>query len=192
MHSSMDIPTTEPPRRKWESCMNDLSGRGSLPRIVLCLVIGLGAACRTTGEWSVVSRREARKMTEPCSRGFPEELTGYWRPGADDIARAERALPRAIDVAFAELRAGGEDPRPPARYWRQYAGFSRGGKRVLYVHAIGTSNDAVPDDAWPDHYVQLCDGWIQSFGAVYDPATDAFDSFAFNGSLPLPPPPPSR
>jgi len=166
-----------------------MSRRACLDGLVLTLLVGLAGACRSSREWTVVSRSAARDMTRPCSRRFPEELTGYWRPGHDDIARAERALPRAIDIAYAELRASGENARRPEPYWRQYAGFFRGGKRVVYVHAIG---DPFPEEGWPSDYIRVCDGWISSFGAVYDPAADAFDSLEFNGSLPIPPPPPPR
>jgi hypothetical protein len=157
-----------------------------IPVAVSLLVLFSGGGA--SREWTVLSKDAGNELTRPCSRSFPPGLTGSWPPAAKDLEGAERALPSAIAAAFSALRGGAEKPTPPARYFRQYVGFWRAGKHVLYVNGLGLSaadGDVAQD--WREHAQRLCDGGIQSFGAVYEVETGVFDSFQFNGSLLRPP-----
>lgn len=125
-------------------------------------------------------------MRQPCSRPFPAGLAGSWEPSEADIERAEAKLPSAIQAALLRLRP--EDRRQsPTRYYRQYAGFLRDGRRVLYVNAVADAveraagNSTLP--GWRETLVNICDGGSVTFGAVYDLEKDAIDSFFFNGSF---------
>jgi hypothetical protein len=65
---------------------------------------------------------------------------------------------------------------PRLTYRRQYAGFERAGRRVIYVNAIADFSDS-----WRSQAVTICDGTVMWFGAVYDPTEHRFDWFQFNG-----------
>ena len=138
------------------------------------------------GRWSVLPQTEAQKLTRPCSREFPAGLTGFWTPDARDVAAAEAALPAAIEEAF-RSRPPGHDGWRPNHYHRQYAGFLRAGRRVIYVNAVGHEigeefSSFMLGDLDTRAQV-ICDGGEITFGAVFDPQRGGFDSFAFNGAL---------
>ncbi len=123
-------------------------------------------------------------MRSPCSRPFPDRLVGWWEPSARDIARAETKLAAAIDEAFLRLEPEARVDRPDL-YYRQYMGFLRDGKRVLYVNGLGQNviEEAVGDgmrQSWASRYINLCDGGVLTFGAVYDLELDVVQSFYFN------------
>jgi hypothetical protein len=136
--------------------------------------------------WTILLGTEAEKMTRPCSRSFPERLVGSWRPSPAEVEAVERSLPSAIDAAFLRLRQLGNQQKRPERYYRQYAGFVRDGKRVIYVNAIRDYlNEGRPPEVTSrgrqDHFIDICDGGAIAFGAVYDIERAAIDSFSFNG-----------
>jgi hypothetical protein len=134
----------------------------------------------------VLPQTEAQKLARPCSREFPPGLTGFWTPEARDVAAAESALPAAIDEAF-RSRPPGHDVWRPNHYHRQYAGFLRAGRRVIYVNAVGHESGEEFPSFMPDELDtrahMICDGGEITFGAVFDPQRGGFDSFAFNGAL---------
>jgi len=127
-------------------------------------------------DWTVLPEEEALKLTTPCSRSFPANLSGYWRLADKDVERAEsrfqEVLRRTLSRLSKEDRAGS-----PGRWYAQYAGFLRDGHRVVYVNAVADGTD------WRKHAVKICDGGLMSFGAVLDLDRDAVDSFEFNGTL---------
>src|SRR5262249_39905559 len=101
-----------------------------------------------------------------------------------DVERAEKKLPAAIDAAFARLLRAEDRRRRPERYYRQYAGFLRNGKRVLYVNARASLAEISGRDTqenWRTTILDFCDGGTYAFGAVYDLEKDNFDSFFFSG-----------
>ena len=151
------------------------------------LLIAFASAGTPHEYWTLLPTTEAGKMNQPCSRPFPAGLVGSWEPSEADIERAEAKLSGAIKAAFLLLRP--EDRRQsPDRYYRQYAGFLRDGKRVLYVNAVSIDDVERPpgnsmSHEWRQRIVNICDGGSVSFGAVYDLDKDAIDSFFFNGTV---------
>jgi hypothetical protein len=123
-------------------------------------------------------------MRHPCTRPFPEGLGEWWQPSNAEVEQAERMLPAAIDAAFARLLRAEDRRRRPQRYHRQYSGFLRNGKRVLYVNALWDetpSHDAALSERSRTKYGDMCDGGIYFFGAVYDLEKNTFDTFFFSG-----------
>jgi hypothetical protein len=140
-----------------------------------------GESCDDRAQWVVLSEREASRLRSPCSRFFTADLVGAWQPDPRDIARAEAALPAAIAAGFARLAAPVDASSRPPHYHRQYAGFLRGGERVLYLNAVAHVDRG--DNRFRDEALMRCDGGTSSFGAVFDPAKGFFDSFEFNAGL---------
>ncbi len=144
--------------------------------IVLC-AIGVSGCHRES--WTVLSGVEAAALREPCSRPFPSDLQGEWAPRKEDVESAEAELERAVDAAFGRLKAD-RAPYRPTSYLRQYAGYWRNGKRVLYVNAVAGGPGG---GEWRSQAVSMCDGGTRSFGAVFDLDHRSFDSFYFNGAF---------
>jgi hypothetical protein len=129
--------------------------------------------------WTVLNGAEAVALRQPCSRPFPDELQGQWAPRKEDVALAESEIGRAVDAAFARLKTD-RPPYRPSSYRRQYAGFWRRERRVLYVNGIASG---LTDDRWRSRAASMCDGGTQSYGAVFDLDRRSFDSFYFNGAF---------
>jgi hypothetical protein len=142
------------------------------------------ASLWTADTRAVLTGDAARDLTHQCSRVSPGPVEGFWAPSDVDIAALEDEL---ILLVARELEARGESPSP-GDYYRQYAGFVIGGKRVIYVNGVDAAGiDADPGPAfhpsnWQAHAIQICDGGTITFGAEYDPETGEFRNFAFNGN----------
>ena len=144
------------------------------------LMVSFLLCARVHGEqrkWTILTGSEAEALTHHCSRAFPTGLTGKWTPASRDIELAEAKLAQAIDDAFKERKSRGQPAWRPPGYRRQYSGFYRDGRQVLYVNAV---IDRGPDD-WRKHAAKMCDGGTMAFGAVFDLNRQRFDSFIFNG-----------
>jgi hypothetical protein len=178
--------------RKTMRRQKSIDSAAKVSMLIVVLTLLPGVACGDQAYWTVLPINEAVKMKEPCSRPFPKGLSGSWMPTAEDIARAEVKLPKAIDAAFGRLRGKDRHARPD-RHYRQYAGFLRNGKRVLYVQGLGRDMDDEPgwkafSESWRSRFVSFCDSGRGSFGAVYNLDKGAFDTFVFDGTFagPLP------
>jgi hypothetical protein len=131
-------------------------------------------------DWVVLPEEEALALKTPCSRSFPPDLSGYWKLTDADVDRAETRFQEALIRALGQVS---EDERPgsAAPWHAQYAGFFRNGHKVVYVNGIGS--DGLLDQGWRDRAIILCDGGLQSFGAVLDLDGDTVDSLEFNGTV---------
>jgi hypothetical protein len=142
------------------------------------------ASLWTADTRTILTGDAARALTHQCSRASPGPITDVWTPTDAEIAALEDAL--ILRVA-SELEQRGESPSP-GDYYRQYAGFVIGGKRIVYANGVSETaierepNPAHPFD-WRTQAVQICDGGSITFGVEYDPATRQFSNFAFNGAL---------
>ena len=156
--------------------------RGLLQSGVAVCAIALMGCHRE--QWTVLTGTEAAALREPCSRPFPKDLQGAWAPTAEDVELAESKIGPAVDGAFGRLKTDRSAFRPSA-YRRQYAGYWRNGRHVLYVNGVA---GGLANDGWRSKAVLMCDGGTRSYGAVFDLDRRSFDSFYFNGTFagPLP------
>lgn len=133
---------------------------------------------------TLLSGDAAQTLTHQCSRISPGPVESQWTPTSAQLDEAEDAL----IMALAErLEAAGQSPSP-GDYYRQFAGFVIGGKRVIYVNGFASSTvERTPDPAhpfdWHTQAVQICDGGTITFGAEYDVQSKAVSNFAFNGAI---------
>lgn len=149
-----------------------------------------GAAQQTRAQlWTADTRTiltgdAARALAHQCSRVSPGPVEDIWVPTDADVEALEDAL--ILEVAR-QQEDRGESPSPGG-YYRQYAGFVIGGRRIIYANGVYESaierdpNPARPFD-WRTQPVTICDGGSITFGVQYDPATRQFANFAFNGSV---------
>jgi hypothetical protein len=74
---------------------------------------------------------------------------------------------------------------------RQYAGFIISGRKIIYVNAFpkGMIEEEArllpgrPEFDWRHQAMRVCDGGHRFFGVEYDPATEKFSHFLFNGAI---------
>ena len=93
----------------------------------------------------------------PCSRDFPEGLGGYWSPKEEQIQEVERQVDALVT---GELSDRGEN-EPHLNYRRQYAGFERAGKQVIYVKdedGLFTADPRQDPSMTPHHLLVLSAG----------------------------------
>lgn len=176
----------------------------SVKRLVVALLIASAAACApppappassaiqeqvadlwTADTRTVLTGDAARALGRQCSRISPGPIEDVWTPTEAEIGAMEDEL---ILLVAHQQEERGESPSPGG-YYRQYAGFVIGGRRIIYVNGIdGAAIDSDPGPAfhpgnWREYAVQICDGGPITFGVEYDPATRQFSNFAFNGSV---------
>lgn len=174
-----------------------------MKRLLAAVIIVATAACAQTSQptssgavqgqiaelWTASTRTiltgaAARSLARQCSRISPGPVTDVWTPSQAEIQRLEDQL---ILLVARKQEERGESPSP-GDYYRQYAGFVIGGRRIIYVNGVdggvieGQRNAARPFD-WRTQPIQICDGGSVTFGAEYDPATRELSNFAFNGSV---------
>jgi hypothetical protein len=107
--------------------------------------------------------------------GTGDVLTGLHQASEADVAAAEGSLPAAF----------GASDRPEAKdvlerldeYTRQYVGFERDGRRLVYVNAFCTDTGRDPSR----EIVAVLDGGDCFWQAQVDPATGAVVSLSING-----------
>lgn len=134
---------------------------------------------------TVLTGDAAMSLAHQCSRISPGPIEGVWTPSDTEAAALEDDL---ILLVAREMEEAGQS-HSPGGYYRQYAGFVIGGKRIIYVNGVDErAIDADPSPAfhpsnWRTYAVQICDGGPITFGVEYDPATRTFSNFAFNGSV---------
>jgi hypothetical protein len=131
---------------------------------------------------TILTDEAARALANQCSRVSPGPVEDVWTPSEAEIETVEDDL--ILRVAE-ELEQAGQSLSPRG-YYRQYAGFVIGGRRIIYVNGVGESaieRDARETFDWRTQAVQICDGGPITFGVEYDPATRQFANFAFNGGF---------
>jgi hypothetical protein len=121
-------------------------------------------------------------LAHQCSRISPGPVEGVWTPTDAEVDALENEL--ILRVAR-EQEAAGRSPSP-GDYYRQYAGFVIGGRRVIYVNGVDKSAvERAPNPQnvfdWRTQPIQICDGGPITFGIEYDAATQRFSNFSFNG-----------
>jgi hypothetical protein len=103
-------------------------------------------------------------------------------PTRDDIDRLERRLPSVLEKALSRLiLEKGERLPAVSDYYRQYGGFHRSDRRVVYVNGAHQSMVHI-DRSWTDKPVRLCDFGHMAFGVVYEVDTDSFGAVEFDGT----------
>ena len=137
----------------------------------------------TTDTRAILTADAARALANQCSRAEPGPIGDVWTPTDADIESLEDDL---LLLVARKLEETGQSPSPGG-YYRQYAGYVIGGRRIIYVNGVDESainNAGAPNPQdWRTTPVHICDGGPITFGAEYDPRTRAFTNFAFNGGF---------
>ena len=154
---------------------------------ILTLLMGLSASSLAREAPPPVARSvllaadQAAPMVQQCSRAVPR-ITGSWIPTAKDIKRLERDLVRIKGQRASACCTQSAKMDDASKYFRQYAGVVRGGRRLIYVNAFLNPPGAGPDAVdWKQKPVIACGGGVDNWGVLYDPESRTFAQLAFNG-----------
>ena len=158
------------------------------PYAVILLALG-AASCRARlGPHNVLLANSEIPVTQrPCSRPGPSNITGVWRPSRADVLRADSLVRVELGFQLDSLRwlTGRPDSLRPhaADYDLQYVPILINGQRVLYVNGLFhvVLDNRRDRSAWRHHYIDVCDGWYNFFGAEVWLDQNKVHSFAFNG-----------
>lgn len=132
---------------------------------------------------TILTGQEALSLSHQCSRPSPGPVQAQWTPTEADIQTLEPNLGTILQTHLEHANQS----TSVADYYRQYAGFVVGGRRIIYINgversAIETSNSNHPFD-WRTQATGICDGDPITFGVEFDVASGEFSRFAFNGAI---------
>ena len=145
-------------------------------------------------KWVVISAEEAPNVFAQCSRPAPGEKDGpFWAPSPAQIEGLEEGLP-----AYLREKGHAKQGDDLTRFYRQYVGFVRSGRKLIYLNAMGTAvlenslrlcreyphqmpKDMCDPDEWQHPTNIMCDGGDDYWGLEYDPQTKTYGQLAFNG-----------
>ena len=155
------------------------------PLVVLVLGVSAPGFAREPppppGHSVLLPAEQGTPLVQQCSRAVPR-ITATWSPTGRDVRRLEadlRHLKGQRAAACCSQKAQMDDA---LKYYRQYAGVVRGGRRLIYVNAFlnppGPGPDAVD---WKQKPVIACGGGVDNWGVLYDPESRTFAQLAFNG-----------
>src|SRR5207247_6087978 len=150
------------------------NGSTGYPRATRVRCAASGALC--------CQRPSIRNCSGPALAS-PAGLTGHWMPARGEIDRLERHLASVLEMALSRVILESGETRPAATdYYRQYGGFHRGGRRVVYVNGLHQKIVQIRESpSWTEEPFGLCDGGFMGFGVVYDVDADKFESVEFDG-----------
>ena len=153
---------------------------------LLLVTTGQPPEVRLKPEWGVVlPEDQARAFWKPrlCNRPAPGPIESIWTPDAATILRLESVLGSALQRAIEQSNP--ERVKPTAAdFYRQYAGFVVGGKRIVYINGVhARALDRIPGgpNAWRIQALLGCDGGMLFFGAEFSVETGMVSAIVFNG-----------
>lgn len=118
---------------------------------------------------------QAKVLFKQCSRSSPR-ADGFWKASARDVAGIE-----ALFTRYWHAQNKPENTRALATYRRQYAGFMRGGRKMIYLNAVHVS--IIRGSKWKREAYVVCDGGASYFGAIYDVSARKWSELDFNGEI---------
>ncbi|MDB4950434.1 MAG: secreted protein, partial [Gemmatimonadetes bacterium] len=114
-----------------------------------------------------------RGIFDQCTRDRPANVQGFWDPSPQDVKRLEEDL-----ATYLRTHKLPDSSQPVQQSWRQYAGFVRWGRKLIYVNAF--PGPLYPGDYWKREAEEVCAGGPAYYGIVYDPDARTFGEMKFN------------
>jgi hypothetical protein len=158
-----------------------------------CLLL-LGALSAPEGlaiggkPWAILPVGESKPALMQCSRVSPGPSAPFWSPTPAQVEELEKRLP-----SYLRQQKHAEHSDYLSSYLRQYVGFTRKGRKLIYLNAFTTNVldtfcrdgfKAFPGDCrnhWRSHAFTVCDGGDHFWGVEYDPESKTFSGLDFNG-----------
>ena len=143
-----------------------------------CLILLLSICAFAQRERStLLPESEVKAVTKQCSRPSPTNVTGTWKPSAEEIKEMESRLGDIRKLKVLECCMIGAKVSDPESDYLQYAGIVVKRKKLIYINGISRSD---PGASWKEKAVVICDGG-NAWGVLYNPRTRKFFGLAMNG-----------
>ena len=110
----------------------------------------------------------------------PIGLTGFWRPGATELAALEADLPAWLESHIAPIELPLEQRE--IRMNRQYLGMYRAGRRVVLINAW-LKDRGIGRALTSEQLFISCGGGALNFRLLFDAAANSFSDFQGNGAI---------
>jgi hypothetical protein len=139
--------------------------------------------------WTILPVGESESALMQCSRTSPGPSAPFWSPASAQVEELEKRLP-----AYLRQQKHAAHADKLASYLRQYAGFTRKGRKLIYLNAFPTNvvdmlchEDVKASQGdcrnhWRIEGIFVCDGGDDFWGVEYDPESKTFSGLDFNGS----------
>jgi hypothetical protein len=144
-------------------------------------VLARAAPAAVPPHYAVLPDAQAAAVVAQCSRAVPR-ITGTWTPSARDVRRLEADLKHLKGQRAAACCNQSAKMDDATKYYRQYAGIVRGGRRLIYVNGFPEPPAGAAAIDWKQAPVIACDGGTSFWGVLYDPDSRTFSQLAFNGA----------
>jgi hypothetical protein len=154
--------------------------------IIIAISVAIGSQTQPVllkPDWGVVLPEEQAKVfwkPRLCNRPAPGPIQDIWIPDLAIIRRLETALGPALQEAIEESNIAPVKPNA-GDFYRQYAGFVVGGKRIVYINGLHKKTIDLGAERWQTQAFSPCDGGMLFFGAEYVVETRTVRSIVFNG-----------
>jgi hypothetical protein len=142
--------------------------------MIACLLSTLFTSAQSTGEQHYVIL-PASKARNIALEGIASQ--GTWQPTKEDIDGLEASLSQISTMKIEGWPATLHIVHPE-KYFRQYVPIIQAGQKRIYVNAF-CDEQFFPH--WRDQLVEVMDGDICYYHALYDPASKKFSNLKING-----------
>lgn len=177
--------------------------------LVTLLLLAAPAADATSGERDQLKPNWGAVLPPAAATDFLSSLrpSDAWKPDAAQFARMETALAAKLTEELAASQCSRHEPckhrrqvtyvtSQPRRtndYYRQYGAFHYKGKSTVFVRGFhksylrgckppSTPCDPQSSNSWRSKVVEVFDGGIDHFWAIYDVDTNSVTAFSFQGN----------
>ncbi len=120
----------------------------------------------------IFSGQPARDIFQQHSRSASDPSEGLWTPTPEQVNALLERLPKFFTGA--SLALGG----PLDSYLKQFAGFHRNGRRMIYLNALGSRYGR--GELWRTKAMVAFHGYPSFWGIEYDVESHEFANFAYN------------
>jgi hypothetical protein len=139
----------------------------------LFLLLSVEAVASTNWQTygAILKGAQAKALLQQCSRATPEKVSAQWTPSKTQIDQLESKFPafkRTLKRPKAQLSS----------FYRYYAGFIAGGRKIIYVDLFPKASLA-----WRSRGEMICDGGEHYWGVEFEIKTREFVNVALSGPV---------
>lgn len=151
--------------------------RGNKGAIAIVIVLTASSCAeKISVESTSLPPSEGPKTVELCSRMGVGGVDGYFLPHASDIRRLEDKLPGMF-----RWSSSARPPKGLSDYGRQYIGYVREGRKVIYVQFLPIGVLKEPEfSEWRNRFIDVCDGGANFWSAHFDLESEVFFGIGSN------------
>ena len=112
-----------------------------------------------------------------CSRDYPQAIQGTWIVTQEVVASLEANFDKLEELPSEGCCRAGTRIGNPSSWNRQYAGIVIDGKPLVYINAYAFAPEDFDASREP---LQMCDGGLSFWGALFDSESKTFSKLSIN------------